>query len=296
MKAVIPVAGLGTRLLPATKSMPKEMLPVVDKPVIQYVVEEAVASGFDDILFVTGRGKRTIEDHFDHSVDLERHLSRVGKEADREKMRALSDLANIHYVRQPEPLGLGDAVLRAEKFVGDEPFAVLLGDDIVIDGTPPLVRLLETYKRTEQSAISVMRVPASEVARYGIIRPGPAQKPSDEHVVLDFIEKPAPDAAPSDLASIGRYFLVPEVFKHLRATRPGHGGEIQLTDGLAALCRGPGLRACEFTGLRLDTGNALGLLEANITMALRRNDVAEPLMRFLRDVLAKQPRNQLPPP
>lgn len=281
MKAIIPAAGLGTRLLPATKSMPKEMLPVVDKPVIQYVVEEAVAAGFDEIVIVTGRGKRAIEDHFDHSFELEHHLQKQGRADTFRKMREISSLARIHYVRQAEPRGLGDAILCAERFVGGEPFAILLGDDIVVGGEPPLGALLKAHKDAAVGAISVREVPHEDVSRYGVIRGKPVAEGSDVYLVEDIVEKPTREQAPSRLAAIGRYILTPDIFPLLREARPGHGGEIQLTDALSVLAQQGRLRAVEFRGSRFDVGSILGFLEANIAMSLRRGEIGKEVEALL---------------
>lgn len=284
MKAIIPAAGMGTRLLPATKSMPKEMLPVVDKPVIQYVVEEAVASGIEDIIIVTGRGKRAIEDHFDHSFELEHHLLKKGKQEEFDQVRAISDLARIHYVRQAEPLGLGHAVLCAERFIGDEPFAVLLGDDIVVHDTPATKELIDVHEETGASVISVLPVPKRDISKYGVIRGRNVDQDRGVYEVAEFVEKPAPEKAPSNLAAMGRYVLTPQVFDLLKATPPGFGGEVQLTDALAQLCSGGKLFAREFRGKRLDVGSVRGFLEANLFMALQRGDLAADVQGMMRDL------------
>lgn len=271
MKAVIPAAGMGTRLLPATKSMPKEMLPIVDKPVIQYVVEEAVASGIDEILIVTGRGKRAIEDHFDRSVELEQHLEAKGKSEELRTVRDISEMATIHYVRQPEPLGLGHAVLMAERFVGDEPFAVLLGDDIVLDEVPATRQLLDVHERTGSSVLSVMEVEQAEVSKYGIVNTQISRDlPPPVHRVTGIVEKPRPEDAPSRLASIGRYVLTPDIFDRVKTAGRGHGGEIQLADGLDDMARHSVLHATTFTGARLDIGSLEGFVAANLTLARHR--------------------------
>lgn len=289
MKAVIPAAGLGTRLLPATKSMPKEMLPVVDKPVIQYVVEEAVASGCDEILLVTGRGKRAIEDHFDRSFELEHHLAARGKDDLLARVRDVSDLATLHYVRQAEPKGLGDAVLCARRFVGDQPFAVLLGDDIVLGGKdegPVTGQLLDLHRRMDgASAFSVMDVPRDEIGRYGSLDGEPVEGEEGVWRVKDLVEKPEPADAPSTLATMGRYVFDAAIFDHLDQTKPGKGGEVQLTDAMAAMARDAPMYALEFGGTRLDVGTVEGFVEANVAMAMRRKDVDPELEERLRGML-----------
>jgi len=278
-KAIFPAAGLGTRFLPATKAQPKEMLPLVDKPIIQYGVEEAVASGVENIIIVTGRGKNAIEDHFDVAFELESMLQARGKTELLADIRKISNLINVSYVRQGEPLGLGHAVLVTEALVGDEPFAVILADD-VIDGEPPaLAQMLEVYEEVRGPVILVERVPQDEVSRYGVIaaetvRPG-------VYRITDLVEKPPRDQAPSDLAIIGRYILTPDIFEALRAVKEDRGGEIQLTNGLKHLLADRPLFACEVTGVRHDTGNKLGFLKAMVYFALRRPDLAGPLREYL---------------
>ena len=284
-KAVIPAAGLGTRFLPATKSTPKEMLPVVDKPAIQYVVEEAVDAGLHDILFVTGRSKRPLEDHFDRNFELEQVLRDKG---DVERLRLVTestDLARIHYVRQGDALGLGHAVLMAESHVGGEPFAVLLGDDLIDPRDPVLSRMRAVRDKYGGSVICLMRVPRNEIALYGC----PAVEPTDEPdvvAVTDLVEKPDPDAAPSDYAVIGRYVLDSAVFDVLRDTQPGRGGEIQLTDALRVLAtmpsnQGGGVRGLVFGGRRYDTGDRLSYLKSVITLACEREDIGPGLREWL---------------
>ena len=284
-KAVMPVAGLGTRFLPATKATPKEMLPVVDKPAIQYVVEEAVAAGLDDILFVTGRNKRPLEDHFDRNLELEAALVAKG---DDDRLRAVEEstrLARIHYVRQGDPLGLGHAVLAAADHVGDEPFAVLLGDDLIDPRDPVLERMLDVRGRHGGSVLALMEVPREQISLYGCaaIESG---DPADEVTVIDLVEKPAAADAPSTLAVIGRYVLDPSVFDVLRETGPGAGGEIQLTDALRVLAtrpaaQGGGVRGIVFRGRRYDTGDRLSYLQAVIALALERDDLGPPLRTWL---------------
>jgi UTP--glucose-1-phosphate uridylyltransferase len=279
-KAVFPAAGLGTRFLPATKAQPKEMLPLVDKPIIQYGVEEAVASGVDNIILVTGRGKNAIEDHFDVSVELETFLEARGKKQQLDEVRKISSLINVSYVRQGEPLGLGHAVLVTKALVGGEPFAVLLGDD-VIDAQPPALRqLIDVYEELGGPVLAVERVPRDEVSSYGVI----AYEPVREGVyrITDLVEKPRKEEAPSDLAIIGRYILTPDIFPALEATAADRTGEIQLTNGLRRLLQKRPLYACEVAGVRHDTGNKLGFLKAVVYFALRRPDLAEPFRAYLR--------------
>jgi UTP--glucose-1-phosphate uridylyltransferase len=281
-KAIFPAAGLGTRFLPATKAQPKEMLPLVDKPIIQYGVEEAVASGVENIIIVTGRGKNAIEDHFDVAFELESFLEARGKTDLLAEIRKISDLINVSYVRQGEPLGLGHAVLVTEPLVGQEPFAVILADD-VIDGTPPaLAQMIKVYEEVQGPVILVERVPPEAVSNYGIIaaetiRPG-------VYRITDLVEKPPRDKAPSDLAIIGRYILTPDIFDALRATREDGSGEIQLTNGLKRLLNDRPLYACEVTGIRHDTGNKLGFLKAVVYFALRRPDLAGPFRDYLKSL------------
>lgn len=286
-KAVIPAAGLGTRFLPATKAQPKEMLPIVDQPTIQYVIEEAVASGVEDILIITGKDKRAIEDHFDRAVELESLLQRRGQTELAEAVRRLSEMADIYYVRQKEPLGLGHAVWCARRHVGDEPFAVLLGDDVVRAAEPCLAQLIRQYRRHRRPVLAIQRVPPEEVSRYGVI----AGRPAGERLweVESLVEKPAPADAPSNLAIIGRYLLTPEIFPLLERQAPGAGGEIQLTDALKELNRRCPLLAYEFEGVRYDVGDRLGYLRATVEFALARPDLAAPFAAFLRDLLPRLP-------
>lgn len=274
MKAVIPAAGLGTRLLPATKSMPKEMLPVVDKPVIQYVVEEAVESGCDEILIITGRGKRAIEDHFDKSFELEHRLEADGKTELLASIRKVSDIAKIHYVRQPEPAGLGDAVLHARQFVDQEPFAVLLGDNIIYDGNPITRELIQLNEETNGSCFSVMHVPKEEISKYGAVEGELVNEDEGVYEVQDIIEKPPIEEAPSTIATMGRYVFTPEIFDVLKETEPGYGDELQLTDAMAAIARDGTMHAREFNGTRLDIGNIHGFLHANIALGLREGEIS----------------------
>lgn len=283
--AVIPAAGLGTRFLPATKAMPKEMLPVVDKPAIQFVVEEAVAAGLDDVLFITSRGKRALEDHFDRNTELEVALA---EKNDTDKLaitQESTDLAQIHYVRQGQALGLGHAVLMAENHVGDQSFAVLLGDDLIDERDPILPRMIEVRERFGGSVICLMRVPREDISLYGCVAVQPTDD-DDVFDVTDLVEKPPVDEAPSDYAIIGRYVLDPAVFAVLHKTKPGRGGEIQLTDALVQLAtmpaaKGGGVRGVVFDGRRYDTGDKLSYLKAVIQLATERDDIGADLREWL---------------
>ncbi|HWJ79346.1 MAG TPA: UTP--glucose-1-phosphate uridylyltransferase GalU [Niallia sp.] len=277
-KAIIPAAGLGTRFLPATKAMPKEMLPIVDKPTIQYIVEEAIASGIEDIIIVTGKGKRSIEDHFDHAFELEASLIEKKKFEMLEKVRFSSDI-EIHYIRQKEPLGLGHAIWCARNFIGDEPFAVLLGDDIVKGNTPCLKQLMAQYEQTFSSVIGVMEVSDQDVHRYGVIDPVTTDSPLMQ--VTKFVEKPTLEEAPSNLAIIGRYILTPEIFRFLEEKNIGKGGEIQLTDAIEQLNTIQRVFAYEFEGKRYDVGEQLGFIETTIDFALEREDLSEGVKKFI---------------
>ncbi len=278
---MFPAAGVGTRFLPATKAQPKEMLPLVDKPTIQYGVEEAVASGVSTIILVTGRGKNAIEDHFDVSSELEALLEKRGKMDLLEEIRRISSMINVSYVRQGEPLGLGHAVLMAEALVGREPFAVVLGDD-VIDASPPALRqMIDVYEHVEGPVLAVERVPEDDVSSYGIVAVEPDELQAGVHRVRDLVEKPARDEAPSNLAIIGRYILTPDIFPALRATVADRSGEIQLTNGLRRQLQTRPIYTCEVSGVRHDTGNKLGYLKAMVYFALRRPDLAEPFREYL---------------
>lgn len=277
-KAIIPAAGLGTRFLPATKAMPKEMLPIVDKPTIQYIVEEAIASGIEDIIIVTGKGKRAIEDHFDYAFELEANLIEKKKYDLLEKVRVSSDI-DIHYIRQKQPLGLGHAIWCARNFIGDEPFAVLLGDDVVQSEVPCLKQLIEQYNLTFSSVIGVMEVPDSEIQRYGIIDPIATDSPLMQ--VKRFIEKPTKEEAPSNFAIIGRYILTPEIFRFLEQMKTGKGGEIQLTDAIEELNTIQRVFAYRFEGKRYDVGNQMGFIETTIDFALNREDLQEDIKKFI---------------
>ncbi|MBD7938632.1 MULTISPECIES: UTP--glucose-1-phosphate uridylyltransferase GalU [Cytobacillus] len=281
-KAIIPAAGLGTRFLPVTKAMPKEMLPIVDKPTIQYIVEEAVASGIEDIIIVTGKGKRAIEDHFDHSYELEENLLQKQKFDLLEKVKEPSKV-DIHYIRQKEPKGLGHAVWCARKFIGDEPFAVLLGDDIVEAETPCLKQLINEYDETLSSIIGVQTVPMEETHRYGII--DPAIQSNRRYQVNHFVEKPAEGTAPSNLAIMGRYVLTPEIFMFLEKQQRGAGGEIQLTDAIQELNQIQRVFAYDFEGQRFDVGEKLGFIKTTIEMALKNKALQPELLTFLDEII-----------
>jgi UTP--glucose-1-phosphate uridylyltransferase len=281
-KSVFPAAGLGTRFLPATKAQPKEMLPLVDKPIIQYGVEEAVGSGIDNIILVTGRGKNAIEDHFDVSVELEAFLEARGKREQLDEVRKISNMINFAYVRQGEALGLGHAVLVARELVGNEPFAVILADD-VIDAEPPAIRqLIDVFERVDGPVIAVERVPREDISNYGVIKCSPDAALGDGvYRVADLVEKPPRDEAPSDLAIIGRYVLTPDIFPALAKTKSDRTGEIQLTNGLRELLKSRPIYACEVKGVRHDTGNKLGFLKAVVYFALRRPDLADKFGEYL---------------
>jgi len=282
-KAVFPVAGLGTRFLPATKSSPKEMLPLIDKPLVQYVVEEAVASGIEQILFVTGRGKRSIEDHFDISVELEAHLYDKGKDRELSRVREISEMVEIFYVRQRQALGLGHAILCAKDFVGNEPFAVLLGDDIIDSDRPCLRQLLDVFESYQGSVLALEKVPMENISSYGCV----AANQVSERVfdVVDMVEKPARADAPSDMAIIGRYVLTPRIFSILEDQEPGKGDEIQLTDAILKLTREEKVYGCLFEGLRHDCGDKLGFLKATVDMALKRDEFRSEFEAYLRQRL-----------
>jgi UTP--glucose-1-phosphate uridylyltransferase len=285
-KAVIPAAGLGTRFLPATKAQPKEMLPVVDKPAIQYVVEEACRAGIEDILIVTGRGKRSIEDHFDRSIELEHYLETRGKFDDLKEVREISEMATIHYIRQGDPLGLGHAVAIAEGFVAGEPFAVLLGDDIMAPDSPLLHDMLRVYERYGRSVLAAMEVSRDEISMYGAITPEFVEDRLAR--VTSIVEKPSPEDAPSNLAAIGRYILTPEIFDRLRGVEPGKGGEIQLTDAINVLAQDQVVYAWTFEGGRYDTGNKVDYLKATIELAIDREDLGDDLRRYLRELVQRK--------
>ena len=278
-KAIIPAAGLGTRFLPATKSVPKEMLPIIDKPTIQYIIEEAVAAGIEDIIIITGKGKRAIEDHFDRAFELEQNLLEKGKFDILEKVQYSSDLANIHYVRQKEARGLGHAVWCARNFIGDEPFAVLLGDDIVQSDTPCIKQLIDQYEETGSSVIGVQQVPDNETHRYGII--DPSVQAGRRYQVANFVEKPAQGTAPSNLAIMGRYLLTPEIFDILENQETGAGGEIQLTDAIQTLNQSQEVYAYDFEGTRHDVGEKIGFVKTTIDFALQHEDLRDEVLKIM---------------
>ncbi len=281
-KAVIPAAGLGTRFLPASKAQPKEMLPIVDKPTIQYVVEEAVAAGIEDILIITGRNKQSIEDHFDRSIELELLLDRKNKKQELEEMQKISTMANIFFIRQKEPLGLGHAVYCARRFVGNEPFAVLLGDDVIHARVPCIGQMAEVYTRKQSTILGVRRVGFDHIHKYGAVESDDSE--SSVVRVSRLTEKPAREEAKTDLAVLGRYIIEPEIFEILEHTPPGSGGEIQLTDALNTLAENYPVWAYTFEGRRYDVGDRLGFLEATIEYALRREDLSSGLKAFLTDL------------
>ncbi|WP_059049284.1 UTP--glucose-1-phosphate uridylyltransferase GalU [Paenibacillus senegalimassiliensis] len=282
-KAIIPAAGLGTRFLPATKAMPKEMLPIVDKPTIQYIVEEAVASGIEDIIIVTGKGKRAIEDHFDTSFELEYNLHEKGKFQLLEEVRKSSDMADIHYIRQKEPKGLGHAIWCARKFIGNEPFAVLLGDDIVESKVPCLKQMIQVYDEHKASIVGVQPVDGNEVSRYGIVDPTAIQE--RVYVANQLVEKPTVEKAPSNLAIMGRYILTPAIFDILANQRVGVNGEIQLTDAISTLGEMERVLAYHFKGERHDVGEKLGFIKTTIHYALENPELRDELIRYMTDTL-----------
>ena len=289
-KAVFPAAGLGTRFLPATKAQPKEMLPLVDKPIIQYGVEEAVLSGARNIILVTGRGKNAIEDHFDVSVELESFLEARGKREQLDEVRKISNMMNLAYVRQGEPLGLGHAVLVTRDLVGDEPFAVVLADDVIDANPPALKQMIDVFEKVGGPVLAVERVPRDDISNYGVIAPDPAAKLGEGvYRVLDLVEKPPKTEAPSDLAIIGRYILTPDIFPCLAATKSDRTGEIQLTNGLRELLKTRPIYACEIKGVRHDTGNKLGFLKAVVYFAMRRPDLAGKFSDYLTSLELKAP-------
>ena len=278
-KAIIPAAGLGTRFLPATKSQPKEMLPIVDKPTIQYIIEEAVASGIEEILIITGRNKRAIEDHFDKSIELEYQLQQTGKDDVLKMVQNISNLANIYYIRQKEPKGLGHAISCAKTFVGNEPFAVMLGDDVVDSEVPCLKQLIDCYSEYKTSILGVQEVPLSDVYKYGIVDGVSIE--DRVYKVKDVIEKPSVEQAPSNIAILGRYIITPRIFDILENTKPGKGGEIQLTDALKTLISEEDMYAYNFKGRRYDVGDKEGFLEATVEYALKREDLKKTFMKYL---------------
>ena len=284
-KAVIPAAGLGTRFLPATKAVPKELLPIVDTPTIQYIVKEAVDSGIEDVIFVTGRGKNAILDHFDSYPELEDKLEREGKHELAETLREVSRMCKVVSVRQPEPKGLGHAVLCAKDLIGDEPFLVLLGDDLVDSAVPCSKQMIEVYNQTGKSVVALMRVPDEDVPKFGICGGHPA---GDRIINLDvMVEKPSLSEAPSNLAIVGRYILKPSIFKYLEEQKPGKGGEIQLTDALARMMKVEGFIGYEFEGQRYDAGDKFGFLQAGIAYGLKRRDIAPKLKAYMKELVSR---------
>ena len=285
-KAIIPAAGLGTRFLPATKSQPKEMLPIVDKPTLQYIIEEAIESGIEEILIITGRNKKSIEDHFDKSVELELELEQKGKIEMLEMVRDISNMVNIHYIRQKEPKGLGHAIHCAKSFIGNEPFAVLLGDDIVDAKTPCLKQLINTYDEYKTTILGVQGVAKEDTDKYGILD----VKHIEDRVykVKDMVEKPSVESAPSNIAILGRYIINPSIFDILENQAPGKGGEIQLTDALKTLSTQEAIYAYNFEGRRYDVGDKFGFLEATIDFALKRDELRDDLLNYMKEVVEKE--------
>ncbi|MCR4441353.1 MAG: UTP--glucose-1-phosphate uridylyltransferase GalU [Peptococcaceae bacterium] len=286
-KAVIPAAGLGTRFLPATKAQPKEMLPIVDKPTIQYIVEEAIQSGIEDIIIVTGRGKTAIEDHFDRSYELEAALNAKGKRELLNQVEYISNMASVYYVRQKEAKGLGHAVWSARKFIGDEPFAVLLGDDVVISEKPCLKQMMEVFEEYRTPVIGIREVDRFDVSKYGVIKSS-GQIKKGLHSIVNMVEKPYPEAAPSNLAIMGRYILTPEIIPILDTLPPGSGGEIQLTDAIRELNKTQKVLGYEFEGIRYDVGDKVGLIKATVEFALRRDDLKKEVEKYLVDLVYSQ--------
>ena len=283
-KAIIPAAGLGTRFLPATKSQPKEMLPIVDKPTLQYIIEECVESGIEEILIITGRNKKSIEDHFDRSVELEMELEKSGKEEMLKMVREISDMVNIHFIRQKEPRGLGHAILCAKTFVGNEPFAVLLGDDVVYnDNKPCLKQLIDCYEEYKTSVLGVQTVEPQDVNKYGIV--GGLHIEDRVYKVKNLIEKPAVEEAPSNVAILGRYIITPKIFEILENTKPGKGNEIQLTDALLELIKHEAMYAYDFEGRRYDVGDKLGFLQATVEYALRKKELRDGFIEYLKTII-----------
>lgn len=285
-KAVIPSAGLGTRFLPATKAQPKEMLPIIDKPSIQYVVEEAAQAGLTEILIITGRGKRTIEDHFDRSFELEYRLETKGKFDELKQVREVSEMAQIHYIRQRDPLGLGDAVAVAESFVGGEPFACMLGDDIMADSSTLLQDMLRVHERYGRSVVAAQEVALSDISLYGSIEPEWVE--DNLARIVSVVEKPSPDEAPSNLAAIGRYVLTPEIFDAIRDTPPGKSGEVQLTDAINLLAKEQAVYAFTFDLGRYDVGNKLDYLKATVELAIDREDLGPEFREFLAELVQRR--------
>lgn len=287
-KAIIPAAGLGTRFLPATKAQPKEMLPIVDKPTIQYIVEEAVASGIEEIVIIIGRGKRSIEDHFDKSYELEDALLKKNQLNMLEEVQKISSLVNIYYVRQKEPKGLGHAILCARNFIGNEPFAILLGDDIVLSETPCLKQITNVFEYCNSSVIAVQSVPEDEVHKYGIIKPKGSNIEQNLFYIENLMEKPSKENAPSTYAIMGRYVLRPEIFDILESTPIGHGSELQLTDAINELNKKQAVLAYNFEGSRYDIGDKLGFIKATIDFALQREDIRENVLTYLNSIYQQE--------
>lgn len=289
-KAVIPAAGLGTRFLPATKAQPKEMLPIVDKPTIQYIIEETVAAGIEDIIIITGRGKHAIENHFDHNIELELNLEKAGKKEQLALVQASTGMANIHYIRQLEPKGLGHAILCAKPFIGDEPFAVLLGDDVVVSHQPAIGQLINQYEALGGTVLGVQEVAPEEVSKYGIVD----ITSIDDRLgkVNDMVEKPKQEEAPSQTAVLGRYVIAPSIFKYLETQAPGAGGEIQLTDALKRQAKDEDVYAYIFKGKRYDIGHQLGFIQATVEFALRRPELKDQVIEYLQK-LTSDLENQL---
>ena len=285
-KAIIPAAGLGTRFLPATKAQPKEMLPIVDKPTIQYIIEEAVASGIEEILIITGRNKKSIEDHFDKSVELEIELEKAGKQEMLDMVRSISDMVDIHYIRQKEPRGLGHAIHCAKSFVGNEPFAVMLGDDVVDSEVPCLKQLINCFNEYKTTILGVQTVDPKNVDKYGIV--DGIHIEDRVYKVKRLVEKPAVDEAPSNVAILGRYIITPQIFEILENTAPGKGNEIQLTDALETLIKNEAMYAYDFEGRRYDVGDKLGFLEATIDFALKKPELRDGLIEFLKSKAIKE--------
>jgi UTP--glucose-1-phosphate uridylyltransferase len=288
-KAIIPAAGLGTRFLPATKAQPKEMLPIVDKPTIQYIIEEAVHSGITDIIIITGRGKRSIEDHFDKSYELEATLEKKEKWDALEEVQSIANLANIHYIRQKEPLGLGHAVLCARSFIGDDPFAVMLGDDMILSEQPCVSQLIDSFNEFQAPIIGVQEVKDEEVSKYGIVSPFPSENNEENtiHRIRGLVEKPLPHEAPSNLAIMGRYILTPEIFSYIERLQVGAGGEFQLTDALNHYNQEHSMYAKVFNGDRYDIGDKFGFIKATIECAMRRPELQLPLASYLKELFEK---------
>lgn len=281
-KAIIPAGGLGTRFLPATKALPKEMLPIVDKPTIQYIVEEAIAAGIEDIIIISGRSKRAIEDHFDKAYELEEELRRKGNQDLLSIVEDISNLVNIHYIRQKEAKGLGHAIYCAKSFIGNEPFAVLLGDDVVESKEPCLKQLINVFDEYQSTILGVQSVPDDKVSQYGIVKCDTVAE--RVYMVKDLVEKPEKGKAPSNIAILGRYIITPEIFEHLERTAPGKGGEIQLTDALKNLMGAQKIFAHEFIGKRYDVGSKIGFLQATVEFALKREDLNQEFMEYLRGI------------